>query len=153
MSDEEQWKARILVNSDWDLVVTPLNETTSKVIFFSRENLSEEELALPFDGALYFPPDGLRFLSTEKLDEEAESFEKLSCVVGGIEGKCLGIWVDVDDWDMKDTMGEKLRLKERNCEWFWEFIDDDEDENAIHLRICKFFEENIQQCQIKPAKR
>ena len=153
MSDEEQWKARILVNSYWDMLVTPLNERTSKVIFLSQQNLSEEELALPFDGALYFPPDGLRFLSTEELDEEAETFEKFVSFVG-LEGKCLALWVDPDDWDMKDSMFEKLRLKERNCEWCWEHVKpDEEEENALHLRLCNFFEENTQQCQVKPAKR
>ena len=122
MSDEE-WKARILVNSYWDMFVDPLNETTSKVIFLSQQELSEEELALPFDGALYLPPDALRTYSTEELDEEVETFEKFVSFVGGIEAKCLGIWVDSDDWVLKDTMVEKLRLEERNCElFFWDYL-------------------------------
>ena len=71
-----------------------------------------------------------------------------------LEGKCLGIWVEADDRDMKDTMGEKLRLKERNCEWFWDYVGDAEEIEDVYFRICKFFEENAQQqCQIKPAKR
>ena len=155
MSDggEEEWKARILVDENLDYLVRRLNETTSKVIFLIQENLSEEELALPFDGALYLPKD-LHFFSTKRLDEEVESFEKFVSFVDGLEGKCLAIWVDADDWDMKDTMVEKLRLKERNCEWCWDYLHFNERSYAVYLRICKFFEEKTQQqCQIKPAKR
>ena len=156
MSDggEEEWKARILVNKNWSSLVRGLNDCTSKVIFLIQEKLSEEELALPFDGALYFPRTGIRTFSTEQLDEEVETFEKFVRFVGGIEGKCLGIWVDKNDRGMKDTMFEKLRLKERNCEWCWDYINDGETIKDVYYRICKFFEENIQQqCQIKPAKR
>ena len=155
MSDggEEEWKARILVNRTWADEVKNLNESTSKVIFFDQQKLSEEELALPFDGALYLPPADLRLLSTEDLDEEVATFEKFGCVVG-LEGKCLEIWVVGADRDMKDTIGEKLCLKERNCEWCWDYIGDDERIDDLYLRVGKFFEENAQQqCQIKPAKR
>ena len=92
-------------------------------------------------------------MPTEELDEEVETFEKFGCVVG-LEGKCLAIWVEADDQDMKDTMFEKLRLKERNCEWCWDYVDEGEGIEDVYLRICKFFEENThQQCQFKPAKR
>ena len=155
MSDggEEEWKARILVSDNIEYLVRRLNERTSKLIFLIQQKLSEEELALPFDGALYLPPDALRTLSTEDLDEEVEEFEKFVSFVGGIEGKCLAIWVDVNDREMKDTMFEQLRLKERNCEWFWDYIGGDESDEDVYPRICKFFEENTHQCQIKPAKR
>ena len=150
---DEEGKARILVNENWSSLVNELNDSTSKVIFLTQEQLSEEELALPFDGALYFPRIGIRTFSTEKLDKEVETFEKFGCVVG-LEGKCLGIWVAEDDRGMKDTMGEKLCLKERNCEWFWDYVDHSERNKDVYLRLCKFFEENTQQqCQIKPAKR
>jgi len=154
MSDEEQWKARILVNSSWDMFVTPLNDRTSKVIFLIQQKLSEEELALPFDGALYVPSAGLRSLSTKRFDEEVEMFEKFIRFVDGLEGKCLAFWVEVHDWDLKDRMFEKLRLKERNCEWCWDYVHWAEKDNDLHLRLCQFFEENTtqQRCQIKPAK-
>ena len=95
MSDggEEDRKTRILVNGNWSSLVNGLNERTSKVIFLVQERLSEEELVLPFDGALYLPPTNLSSLLTEKLDEEVDEFEKFGCVVG-LEGKCLGIWVE-----------------------------------------------------------
>ena len=151
--DEEEWKARILVNENWSSLVNGLNERTLKVAFLIQEKLSEEELVLPFDGALYLPPTDIHILPTEELDEEVETFEKFGCVVG-LEGKCLAIWVEADDQDMKDTMFEKLRLKERNCEWCWDYVDEGEGIEDVYLRICKFFEENThQQCQFKPAKR
>ena len=104
MSDgDEEGKARILVNENWSSLVNDLNDSTSKVAFLIQEKLSEEELVLPFDGALYLPPGVLRTFSTEKLDEEVERFEKFGCVVG-LEGKCLGIWVEEGDRNMKDTM-------------------------------------------------
>ena len=152
---EEEWKTRILVNKNWSYLVRRLNDSTSKVIFLIQEKLSEEELVFPFGGALYFPPRGICTFSTEELDEEVETFEKFVRFVGGIEGKGLGIWAEVDDRGMKDTMFEKLRLKERNCEWFWDYIGDDGERiEDVYLRICKFFEENThQQCQFKPAKK
>ena len=153
MGDEEG-KARILVDQNWSTLVKRLNERTLKLIFLIQGQLSEEELALPFDGALCFPQTGICNLSTEDLDEVVETYENFVRLVGGIEGKCLAIWVDWDDRAMKDTMVEKLRLKERNCEWFWDYVDHSERNKDVYLRICKFFEENTQQqCQIKPAKR
>ena len=155
MSGEEEWKARILVNENWTSLVKGLNGCTSKVAFLIQQKLSEEELALPFDGALYFPLGALRFFPTKRLDEEVEKFEKFVSFVGGIEGKCLAIWVDKNDRDMKDSIVEKLHLKERSCEWYWDYFgDDDERVDDFYLRIGKFFEENTQQqYQIKPAKR
>ena len=151
MSDEEEWKARILVNMNWSSPVENLNQRTSKLIFLIQEKLSEEKLALPFDGALYYPPDDLHSLSKKELASEVKAFEKFACIVG-IEGKCMAIWVDPDDEDMEDEMVEKLRLKERNCEWLWDFASCGSNE-AVYPRICKFFEDKTQQCQVKPAKR
>ena len=79
--DEEEWKARILMNENWSSLVNGLNARTLKVIFLIQEKLSEEELVLPFDGALYLPPGDLRTFSTEKLNDEVERFEKFGCVV------------------------------------------------------------------------
>ena len=148
--EEEQWKARILVNSGFSSIVTRLNPMTSKLIFFNQERLSEEELLLPFDGALYLPPEGICDFSTEEHDEEGEKFENFVCLMNGIEKKCLLIWVYEDDWEMEDTMAEKLRLEERNCEWRWEY---DEDDEALYPRLLQFFEDHTQLKYLKPAKR
>ena len=59
MSDDEQWKARILVSKTWGEELKGLKERTSKVLFFDEQKLSEEELVLPFDGVLYVPATGI----------------------------------------------------------------------------------------------
>ena len=76
--------------------------------------------------------------------------EKLGCVVGGLEGKCLGIWVDSDDWDLKDTMVEKLRLKANEILSGVGIMSiHGEPHNDHHIRLCQFFEENTKQTDFK----
>ena len=65
----------------------------------------------------------------------------------------MAIWVAADDWLMKDTMTDKFRLKERNCEWYWDYGKDGEKVEDVSIRLCKFFEENNSASLIKPAKR
>ena len=80
MSDEDQWKPRILLNMDCPFV-RRLSRTSSNLIFLSRRNLG-----FPVDGVLYLPPLGIHSFSTDRLALEVEAFEDFIRSGGGLKG-------------------------------------------------------------------
>ena len=140
----------ILVNQGWGRIVEDLNYHPPKSCqkhfrFVSEEKVTED---VSFDGILFFPPCDP--LAKESLQETLSTFEKVVTCVGGVAGKCVFIWVAEDDRDEVDKLVEMCSLKTLGCEWEFGVQNNP---RATHPKIFQFFEEKIQPCNIKPAKR
>ena len=100
---------------------------------------------LVYPQTFYFEEEGVGL----GVDAILDGIQLTISQVGEIAGQCIYVWVDPLDIDLKEKVVERLRLRERGG--VWEFGADSE-EDEIH-KIEKFFKENLQETQLKPAKR
>ena len=142
----------ILVNQGWSGIIYDLNsrkdllKSCQKRFHFVSEEKVTEDVSL--DGLLFLP--SCEALSERNLKETLSTFEKFVTCVGGVAGKCIFIWIAEEDGGEVDKFVEMFSLKTLGCEW--EFgANNDGDET--YPKIFEFFEEKIQQCTLKPAKR
>mmetsp|Transcript_19015 Transcript_19015/g.26217 ORF Transcript_19015/g.26217 Transcript_19015/m.26217 type:complete len:148 (+) Transcript_19015:152-595(+) len=141
----------ILVNQGWDEIISDLNSSDlpkscqKRFHFVSEEKVTED---VSLDGILFLPQQSP--LSERNVKETLTTFEKLGTCVGGVAGKCVFIWIaEEDDGDI-DKFVEMFSLKTLGCEWEFGAVDSGAE---TYPKIFEFFEEKIQQCTLKPAKR
>ena len=114
----------------------------------SQTDLSEKtdyRGILVYPRTFYFEEEGVGSGVEESLDEIQQKISQ----VGEIAGQCIYVWVDPLDTNLKEKVVERLRLRERGG--VWEFGSGDEEDEIP--KIEKFFKENLQEVQLKPAKR
>ena len=150
MDDE---KSKVLVNRGWVHISTELNSRSSKIIFQPEEEISESDY---FDGLLYLPAEDFCLRQGEPpvvLQDEIEIFGKLVTLLNGLEGKCLFLGVDYADRMFEKETVKGFRLVERGCDWFWGFQEKGESNESMEKKIVEYFEERLQYCVVKPAKK